>query len=105
MNAPENRLSAEEFQNLYGLEPSMVEGLVESQKLLKQHGQDLDLERIYQMEVGDLPEPSEEAERRLRLNREANAPELDDDPVAAAHWGGRLRQAYLRNRQAHEPSA
>ena len=83
----------------------MVDGLVESQAHYRKQGRELDLEEVYCLEMGPLPEPEEEQVAQLKALQEANAPESEDDPVAAAHWGGRERQAYLKAKQSQEPSA
>ena len=60
METPAKRLSPEAFQAQYGLEPTMVANLVASQAaILRETGRDLDLERVYALEV-DQPEDQEE---------------------------------------------
>ena len=58
MVEPETVLSEEEFQALYGLEPTLLENLKASQAQLKAMGRDLTLEQVYSLEI-DQPDSAE----------------------------------------------
>ena len=61
MTTPETLLSEEEFQAQYGLEPTTIENLKESQAAYKKMGRDLTLEQVYFLEF-DQPEQAETEE-------------------------------------------
>ena len=53
--------SPEAFQTQYGLEPQMVENLVESQRdYLKEYGWTMTLEEVYLLEIGQHPSEYQE---------------------------------------------
>ena len=59
-------LSPEEFQTLYGLEQQRLEDIVELQDRNNRAGTYLTLEETYLVEIGDLPDPDEDALREYR---------------------------------------
>jgi len=61
MHQPAPRLSVEEFQARYELEPTMLENLLASQEAYKAMGLDFDLERVYAVEI-DPPQNQAEDE-------------------------------------------
>ena len=61
MHQPAPRLSVEEFLAQYELEPTMLENLLASQEAYKAMGLDLDLERVYAVEI-DPPQNQAEDE-------------------------------------------
>ena len=62
MSKPEVASSPEEFQARYGLEPALVQNLVDSMPFYQRMGMGKTLEQIYVTEIGPLPDPLDEDE-------------------------------------------
>ena len=62
MSKPEFASSPEEFQARYGLEPALVQNLVDSMPFYREMGMAGTLEQIYVTEIGPLPDPADEVE-------------------------------------------